>query len=268
MPVRLLSVAVALVALVWGSNVRGQTLPTTTEFGITVTQEQIVNAISESQDFWPGVRRHIVSEKFPVADAAVRAEAAKILKEVDSRLAQLLFSANQQQAQELLEFIANRLRKFNMYRDLRATLADDALTCRLKDRFEFGHRAICQLPEDKRAAAHVQLLAEMKAEMTTARVSDEILTKAMGKWERLGQNMDRMHRSAPGALMQEFENQLRAGDPKLRMLMAGIVRAADWAVITQTESKPLRATDFVSAWESCLKYEQKQAQSGTKNPLK
>jgi hypothetical protein len=268
MQIRLLSVAVALVALFWGSHVRAQNLPTTTEFGITVTQEQIINAISESQDFWPGVRKHIVSEKFPVADAAVRAQAAKVLKDVDSRLSQLMFSANQAQAQELVEFIANRLRKFSMYRDLRTTLADDALTCRLKERFEFGHRAICQLPEDKRAAAHVELLAEVKAEMVAARVGDDTLTKAMEKWERLGQNMDRMHRSAPGALMQEFENQLRAGDPKLKLLMASIVRAADWAVITQTESKPLKAADFVAAWESCLKYDQKQAQNGNKNPLK
>jgi len=268
MPIRLLSVALALVALLWGSNARAQVLPTTTEFGITVTQEQIINAISESQDFWPGVRKHIISEKFPVADASVRAEAAKILKEVDGRLAQLLFSNNQQQAQDLVEFIANRLRKFNMYRDLRTLLGDDSVTCRLKDRFEYGHRQVCQLPEEKRAAANVQLLADIKGELTAARVTDETAAKAMEKFEKLGQTLDRMHRSAPGAMMQEFENQLRAGDPKLRVLMLSIVRAADWAQITQVENKSLKSADFVVAWESCLKYEQKQAQTGEKKPLK
>ena len=266
---RLSAVALALVTMLYGATQVHAQLEPTTEYGITITPQMIFDAIQESQDFWPGVRKHIVSAEFQVAEAPLRNDAVKFLKNVDSRLSELLFGSDQQQAKELLEFLGARLRKFEMYRKLRTILNDDALLAQCKDRWEMEVRTIYRLAEAEQPAATKKLLEQIKADMQAARVSGEKLEKAVEQWNLLSQNMGKMNQSRVGQVMSKFEDELRAGDPRLRELLTAILRASDWATIARADSKPLRTAHFVIAWESCLRYERQQANQATESsPLK
>jgi hypothetical protein len=260
------SLALSLVAVLGVTSVSFGQAASTTEYGITITQDEIISAIQESQEFWAGVRKHVNSDKFAVADAKLRATATKFLKDVDAKLGERLFSSDPKVAQDLLDFLANRLRKFAMYREVRGVLGNDALLCRVKEHWEMGHRGVCLKPEAEREAATKQLLSEIESMLTTAHVEPAKVAKAMGVWKNLSHNMDKLHNTGVGGMMQECETTIRLGDPKLKHLLASVARAADWALIVKTD-KPIKTADFVAAWENCLKFDQQQA-AATQKPLK
>lgn len=260
------SLALSLVAVLGVTTASFGQAASTTEFGITITQDEIISAIQESQEFWAGVRKHVTSDKFAVADTKLRVAGAKFLKDVDAKLGERLFSSDPKVAQDLLDFLAGRLRKFAMYREVRTILADDALLCRVKEHMEMGHRGVCLKPEADRAAASKQLLAEIESMLTTAHVEPAKVAKTMAVWNNLSQNMDKLHNTGVGAMMQECETVIRLGDPKLKHFLSSVARAADWALIAKTD-KPIKTADFIKAWESCLKFDQQQA-AGQQKPLK
>lgn len=260
------SLALSLVAVLGIASASFGQAASSTEYGVTITQDEIISAIQESQEFWAGVRRHMTSDKFAVADPKLRATAAKFLKDVDAKLAERLFSNDPKVAQDLLDFLAGRLRKFHMYRKIRDIVGDDALVCRVKEHWEMGHRGVCLKPEAERAAACKQLLAETESMLTAAHLDPAKVQKTMTVWHDLCHNMDKLHNTGVGGMMQDCETVVRTGDPKLKELLAGVVRAADWALIVKTD-KPVKTADFIVAWESCLKFDQQQAAKAQK-PLK
>ncbi|MEK6233905.1 MAG: hypothetical protein N2C14_04260, partial [Planctomycetales bacterium] len=65
-------------------------LKTTSEFGVTVTAEDLIGNMYELQQFWPAVRAYLVSKDFKAADLPTRRRAASLLAQVDSSLTKRL----------------------------------------------------------------------------------------------------------------------------------------------------------------------------------
>lgn len=266
MPTRYLFTATLAALLLCTSSRTYAQIETTTEYGITITPDQLMNAIAESQGFWPGVRKHIVSDQFAVADPAVRQEAVKFLKRVDSRLADMLFGGDVEQGQALMKYLGARIRKFQMYRELRATVNNDPLMCDLKNKWEVGVREIYKLDADKQEAATQQLLAKIRAGLVAGEVPADAVDRAMAKWSLLDKVMHGMRFSPVGDVMDEIEQEALHSDVAVRNLLASILRAVEWAMVTCPSNRTLKSADFLAAWECCLKFDQQRTTASTRKP--
>lgn len=234
----------------------------TTECGVTVTPQEIVDCLFESQAFWPGVRKHIVSKNFPVGDLSDRQQAVEILAEVDNHVTRCVTSSDEAKVQDVLDFFSARLRKFAIYREIRTLVANDAQFCRLKDVWEDGRYLLNLDSVEGHVEAKSKLLDQMKIEMSG--LPEEKVKKAIDAWKRLGDTMDRSNNTDVGKMLVKYEAQMINGDAEMRDLMRNIVRAADWAHITRTSPKSaVKTADFVTAWDHCMRNDV--AQTARKN---
>jgi len=233
-----------------------QGLVTTTEFDITITPDQIVSAIHEAQEFYPVVRQHIVSERFAVAETDVRKFAASFLKKVDDSICQKVFQAKQSEVQDLLDFLTARMRKYTVLRQLRPLVNNDPIFSRLIDDWEMERRRINFLPESEQAIAQVALREQIRGELTGINLSPGKVDEIMTNCDRLDQSLSKVYRTSLGQVIMGYEKQARDVDPKTRDFLRRVVRAADWAMIVRPDNQIPRVTNFVTAWESCTRFEQ------------
>jgi len=219
----------------------------TTEWGITITPTQLDDAIQETQDFWGPVKKYINGDDFAAAGPETRQQAVAFLKRVHDELYERLFERDEATAQDLLDFVALRLRKFTLYRQLRETIADDAVFVGLWERWERAQRDIHSLPEADRAPRVKATLALLPDDMTAAGLSPEKIERAMKTWDFQAQCTARMAKTEAGKVMLGFDREIKKAEPPLGDLLRAISAAADWAQITKTGEKSLTKADFIKA---------------------
>lgn len=230
----------------------------TTLFGVTITQDQIAQAIEETQEFWPGVKKHIVSDQFPVADLATRQKTVDFLKTVHDDLHDRLFEADEATATDLVDYLTLRLCKFELYRKLRPVIGDDAVFVRLIDRWERAHRDVNALPAAERAARHAAVLAMMPDEMAASGLTAEQSAKAMELWRLQSECMARMTATDVGQKMLEFEREAKKADRALSELIRNVAFAADWALIVKDDAGAYGCPQFIAAWDDVASLKAKQ----------
>lgn len=249
-----LSLVIVLVALA-NSPSRAQDLEPTTEFGLTITPNHLYDAIQETQDFWPPVRAHLSGDSFVVADLETRQQAADFIGKVNDHLHDRLFGDDEATAIDLMDYLAARLRVFELYRQLRAAVSNDSAMTELKTRWERRLREINELPEAERAAQHDELIAYIGTEMESLGLPAERRTAALKVWQVQVQAIARMNTTGAGRQMLVFEQQVKHSEPALADLIRLVVATADWAQITKTKTTSLLREDFIEAWHELAQYE-------------
>lgn len=245
---RLTAIACACV-LAAGAQVQGNDLiRETTEFGITVSPRQLFDAIHETQEYWPPVRRHITSERFEEADLATRKQAAEFIRQVNNRLADQMFGGDEAASLDLLDYIAARIRLMSIYRELRGEIDADELTLAVKERWEQDIRALHPLSKEERAARLAADDGELHAVYHKLGLCDAHCEACADLWRRAAPVAMRLHDTQAGAMMLEYERTLEQGDPQVFALLRQVVLASDWATITKSDERTLRRADFERAW--------------------
>jgi hypothetical protein len=231
------------------SIARAQDFATTTEFGVKITSENILDAIQEAQDFWAPVLEYLGSEQFAVADPAMRKQTIEFFTRLHEALYKQLFEGDEASARDLLDYLCTRLRKIVLYQQLRTAMNDDAALVTMMERWERGYREVSSLPAEERAVRVQGLLDMMPREMETLGLSAEARDKAMPLWKLQAQCMARMYVTRAGAIFAKFEQEARGFDRPVGELLRNIATAADWAMITK-EGKNASRADFERAWKS------------------
>ena len=232
---------------------------TTTEFGITITPDHLVGAIYESQGYWPAVQAHLVSDKFTDADVKTRQQAAAFFKRVNDSLAKRLFDNDESKAEDLLKYLAARLRNYHVMREIRKEVGNDEVFWGLVHSWEFGRIALNKAAKEDQPKLSDELLAKMKQEMAAAKLPAENLEKASKLWEVAVKNKDALNRTQVGQFMIELEDQVRNSDKTLRDTIRKVAHSSDWVQITKKKSESAKLPHFVKAWNECRKYESTQA---------
>lgn len=226
-----------------------QELTTTTEFGITITPDQITDAIQETQEFWTPVLRYIGSDEFSVADAKMRKQVTGFFDRLHEALYKQLFEGDEANARDLLDYLCLRMRKFELYRQLRSTLANDKAMVALMDRWERAHREIHLLPANEREARVEGLLKLIPQEMQSLGLSAETSEKALKLWKLQAQCMSRMYKTQAGGIIGKFEKEARQMDRPMGELLREIASASDWAMITKAPGTTAGRAEFQKAWK-------------------
>jgi hypothetical protein len=257
----LFQIALLLVFPAWAHA--GDALETTTEFGITVTTDQIIDSMLEMEGFWPPVRAYIASDRFPVADAATRRESVEHLKALSRLLSARLASDDDSVGQDLAQYVAARLRKYECYRQLRAALKEDALTLRLKEVWERAMDECNGVPAGELQEKLQELKLRMEQEMQAAHCSAETIGRARPWWDRLAQTKLRIEGTSAGRAVMEYERQIESSSPACCELTVSVLDATEWALITKADGREITRSDFLAAWDTLCKCKGQGAASGS-----
>lgn len=253
-----LAVILALFVPAAARSEEGELQPTT-EFGITITPDNLYDAIQETQDFWPPVRAYVAGPHFTVADPSVRREASAFIARVNDHLHDRLFGEDEATALDLMDYLAARLRVYELYRQLRSVLADDALLVTLKNQWEADIRELNVLAEDERIARYDEVIASMRDAMTARGIDGAKLQQATDGWKIMALAIHRMNTTGAGRQMLFFEQQVKSSDRAQAELIRSVVATSDWAQITKSKTTSLNRDDFIAAWEQRTEYEAKAA---------
>jgi hypothetical protein len=234
--------------------VPAQDLPTTTDYGITITPDDLTTAIQQSSDFWGPVGKHLGSAECKISDAAKRKEATQFLKKVHDSLHNRLFEQGDEVAMDLINYLGIRLRMFEVYRKIRATIGDDAVTYVLIDRWGYDFRVLHLLPQDQQPAKIAELLARMNEEMKAAGVDDAKAAAAAALWTVQADVIQKLAATGAGQMMLDFERQGFGLEKSVGDLLADISLAAEWAQLANVPTAEIGREDFLKAWGSLKEY--------------
>jgi hypothetical protein len=239
------------VAAIWGSACAAhaqEDLAATTELGITITPDQMYDAIQETQDFWPPVRHYIASDQFPLGTEATRRQASDFFKGVNDGLHDRLFGEDEAAALDLFDYLAARLRYFELYRQLRAALDDDHRLVALKADWEGQLREIGDLDPQARNTRIHESVDQMVAQVRSQPVELAQVAAVGEAWHNIAAAYIRMNETAAGQMMIGFENDAKAYPEELGLVIRAVVQAQDWAQVVKPAGKLLRRADFEAAW--------------------
>ncbi|MGC3966173.1 MAG: hypothetical protein QM775_02010 [Pirellulales bacterium] len=247
---RFLSLASAFALLVTLSGAaQAQDLPTTHDHGITIGPDQLIAGIQESTDFWGPVRVYLQSAECTYGAPADREAAVVFLKRVHDGLHKRLFESTEADAMDLVDYLAHRLRMFEVYRSIRTTVADDALTAGLIQEWEAEFRKIHTVPAADRAPQIKELLARIEGRMKGTALETEKLAAAQKLWVAQADVVEKMAATGAGTMMIDFE---KAGTVELTIpvgqILLDISGAADWVLITREPAAAIGRDQFVKAY--------------------
>jgi hypothetical protein len=226
-----------------------QDLPTTHDHGITVSPDDLTSAIQDSQDFWGPVRKYLISSECSIDEAARRAEAVVYLKRIHDGLHERLFNGTEIEAADLVNYLSHRVRMFEVYRKLRAAVADDALLVGLIRDWEAEFRSIHKLPLDQQGAKAEALVAETIRKMQAAQLDEAKVAEAGKLWKIQAAVVEQMTATEAGKFMVYYETI--EGDKlplELGALLLTISSAADWVLITREVPSTIGRESFVKAY--------------------
>lgn len=246
------TLAALVLALALPNAVNAQ-VDTTTRFGVTVTPEDIWTAADESRLFWAYVRQALDSEDIAVNNEQLRGQALAALKATDRLMTEQ--ALNDDSLPDVIEFLATRVRRYQLYRQLREAIADDKAFCRLVDEWETGRWQISLLPESERPAASKKHLEDFRPQVLAAGVAPAKQAEVLQLWSNMNECQDHMLTLETCRRLIELQSKVAATDPALRNMLRRIALAADWALITRVPRSPCpRCEEFVHAWRFCHKH--------------
>lgn len=249
----------------WFESASAQDLPTTTEFGVTITADQITDAIQESQDFWGPVRSYLASDAFP-GEKAARESAGALLKRVNDELQRRLFDADEPTAQDLIQYLTHRLRKFELYRRLRVELANDAALAALVERWEHAQREIGTLPEAERPERQKGVLALLPDEMAALGVPAEKASQTLPLWQHLAGVQARMCGTEAGKCIMVYEQDAQQLDRAAGEVIGRVAAAADWVLIVRVAGHEIGRADFEHALRQLAELRDRRLTAAKKTP--
>lgn len=244
----ILAAVLGLVALA-ARNSEAQ-IETTTQFGVTVSPEDIWTAADESRLFWAHIRKTVGSDEFLVGHDELRGQALAALRATDRLLVERALNDNH--LPDVIEFLSTRIRRYTIYRQLRRTLNNDPVCCRMIDTWEAGRWHISSLPPEERAEASKKQLEEFRQTMLTKEVPANRQSEVMELWQRQADCQDHMLSLETCQGLIDLQSRLAAHDPALRNVLRRVSLAADWALITRPARSPCpRCEEFLNAWGFC-----------------
>lgn len=245
--------AASLLALCAGLSVGVAADPeaakTTTELGVTVTANQVLDSMLEMDGFWPPVRNYIGGVRFDVSDPQTRREAVGLLKKIDEQMSERLFSEDVAVGQDLFAYVAARLRKYEFLRRLAATVADDSAMIALKTEWDRALEEVYTLPEAERAARLAANVEAMRPAMRRAGLPDDKLQATLPLWELLAQSTLRVDATDAGRVAVAFECEIVGAKGEAARLVCRIMEATEWALIVKPADEDLSRRHFLAAWD-------------------
>lgn len=217
---------------------------TTTELGVTITPDDLFDALDESCAFWPAVRKHLKGNDFKVADADVRATAERNIAVMQDRLHRRLMEGDDAAGSDVLQFAIWSLRKTRLYQELRATLGDPQLVQQLREAWSANCRN--QLTEGAAPSAE-ELVAPMLSEIKTRGVPADRAAKTADLLGKIAVCTLRVRATDTSRMIREYDQSL--GDTPAAMLTRDVVFAADWAGVIKPQGARLKKEHFLRAWE-------------------
>ncbi len=242
--------AVASITCVACAGAADGPIQTTTELGITVEPDDIFDAIHETSQFWPPLRKRLNDGRLDIATPAAQRGAAAVIRRVNDELYQRLMSDDESRGADLIRYTAARIRIFRIYRTLRETIDDDRALLALKTRWDHLHREARDLDAAEQPARRAEIVAGMRQAMLEEGVEPERIERAMRQWRQLGLALQRMNATEAGQAMLRVEDDVRHGDAEVAQLMREIMATSDWAQIVKPAKTTLSARDFLPAWEA------------------
>lgn len=245
------------------AGAQAQDLPTTHDHGITITPEQLTDAIQETQDFWGPVRKHLLSEECSIGEAAARQEATAFLKKIHDGLHHRLFEMTEAEAVDLIDYLGHRLRMFEVYRRLRTTIGDDARLASFIETWEHEFRHIHADGVVDRAGKIEALLARMNDEMKVGGIDDAKVIEAAKLWKTQSQVVEQMAATGAGRMMIGFENEAKQLPVPVGEALLKISQAADWVLITRQEKVAVGRDEFLKAFTTLDDFRGRRATAST-----
>ena len=142
-----------------------------------------------------------------------------------------------------------------MKHDLRAIVADDVTFVDLKASWDKGLREANTLGPDARATAIAALVKQLETEMRSAQLEPAQIEKALPVWKTVGDASARLNATGAGQMMLGFERDAKSKDVRVGELIRSVANTADWALISKSEQKLLKGSDFARAWQELEKIE-------------
>ena len=223
---------------------------TTTDLGLTVSAEQVLDSMLEMDGFWPPVRNYICGPRFEVCDREIRQEAVAMLKKIDEAMSERLFSEDLAVGQDLFDYAAARLRKYEFLRQLTATVADDVAMIGLKAEWDRALEEAYLLPEAERPDRLTANAAGMQSAMQRAGLPDEQARLTLPLWERLAEATLRVDGTGAGRVAVAFECEVVQANSEASRLACRIMEAAEWALMVKPADEELARRHFLAAWEA------------------
>lgn len=228
-----------------------QDLPTTHDNGITITPDILAESIQESQDFWGPVRKYLASEDCTVGDPQHRAEAVAFLKGVHDELHHRLFQQTEVEAMDLIKFLGHRIRMFEVYRRLRADIADDVALFGLIEHWEKSLRDdVHSLPAAEHPSKIEQLVVSMDEIGRKHGLTDSKIAAAAKHWKMQGQVVQQIASTGAGQFMIETSQKGKKLDLRVGEILLHISTAADWVLIVREPAQPIGRLDFLKSYAS------------------
>lgn len=226
---------------------QAQDLPTTHDFGITITPDDLTTSIQETQDFWGPVRKHLLSADCTLATIELRTEAAAFLKSLHDAMHDQLFGKGEPEAHDLIQYLGHRMRMFEVYRRLRTAVGDDAALVALIGTWQYELRNVHKLPAAERAAPLAALPLRMVEEMKSRGLDEQRTAEAAKLWALQADVDAKMAGTLAGAIMIDFENKAAGLDVKVAETLRHISEAADWVLIIRETGREIGRADFLAA---------------------
>lgn len=214
----------------------------TTELGITVEPSHIFDAFEESVDFWPAIRRYMVSDRCEMADREQRVAAAAFVKRVQDDLHGRLFGADEAAAKDVVDYVTWGLRRAKFYRELRSLVGQPRALVALRGEFEGMARDARRNDVVLNVSTTV---ARMDSAMQPLSLEPEQHARAVELWRNLSECTVKLNATEAMMVIQRADDE--AGKIPSGELVRKVAAAADWALIVKTGKRTTRE-DFIAAW--------------------
>ena len=91
--------------------------------------------------------------------------------------------------------------------------------------------------------------------MRSAQLEPAQIEKALPVWKTVGDASARLNATGAGQMMLGFERDAKSKDVRVGELIRSVANTADWALISKSEQKLLKGSDFARAWQELEKIE-------------
>ncbi len=214
---------------------------TTTELGLTVTHDEILDTFDRCADFWPAVCRHVERQGDSIASDPARTAAVAIIRQTQSELHNRFF-ASEVGAQDAIAYTSWGLRRAALYRRV-DKLVDDRNTL-------IQLRVLWQTYVHEPAGPPVDLPDQIASKTAEAVASLQLDAPTAEQIVQVSRDIARCVLAMEATSTAKFLRQAahQTNNPQARDLLHDIVDAADWALLMDSGQGRFGVTQFKAAW--------------------
>ncbi|MBX9792324.1 MAG: hypothetical protein K2Y37_25775 [Pirellulales bacterium] len=213
---------------------------TTTELGVTIKHDQILDAIDRCAEFWPQVCRHIEKHGDSMAEPGARAAVVAVIRRTQFELHKQFF-ASDELARDAIDYTSWGLRRAALYHRVDELLNDRDVLIRVRAAWQNALtdvRSLDDLPTEI-ARRTTETAAELRLDL--ARTQQLVQTSG-----EIAHCMMAMESTSTAKLLRQAERL--TNNPQARNLLHDVIDAADWAHLTDSGEGRFGAAQFRAAW--------------------